>query len=66
MANRTVATIGSFTWGPQAVKKMRTMLSDAKIDVIDPIVEMRQSPDSTLPQQCAVLADAMVEAIRKA
>lgn len=65
MTDRVVATVGSFTWGCLAVKKMRTMLADLKIQLIDPTIEMRQSPDSSIPGQCAVLADAMVEELSK-
>ncbi len=65
MTDRAVATVGSFTWGCLAVKKMRTMLADLKIQLIDPTIEMRQSPDSSIPGQCAVLADAMVEELSK-
>ncbi len=64
MKNRVVATLGSFTWAPQALKKMNALLDAGGIPVIDAKVEMRQSLSPSLDTQLAAFADAYLAALR--
>ena len=58
--NRIIATFGSYTWAPQAVKRLNTVLEEGKGIVKDLIsVEAKQAPDVAALAECRALAEAI-------
>ena len=58
--NRIIATFGSYTWAPQAVKRLNTVLEEGKGIVKDLIsVEAKQAPDLAALAECRALAEAI-------
>lgn len=62
--NRLISTFGSYTWAPQAVKRINTLLVEGKNMAPDVIsVDAKQAPDETALTDCRALADAMATAL---
>jgi flavorubredoxin len=63
--NRIISTFGSYTWAPQAVKRINAVLEEGKIitaaDTVS--VEAKQSPNDAAIAGCKALADAMAKQI---
>lgn len=60
LKNRVIGTFGSYTWAPQAVKRINQMLEDAKLYTSDVIsVETKQAPTAATITECRALADAI-------
>ncbi len=60
LKNRVIGTFGSYTWAPQAVKRINQMLEDAKLYTSDVIsVETKQAPTAATITDCRALADAI-------
>jgi flavorubredoxin len=63
--NRVIATFGSYTWAPQAVKRINAVLEEGKIitaaDTVS--VEAKQSPNDAAIAGCKALADAIAKQI---
>lgn len=60
--NRVVGTFGSFTWAPQAVKRINSMLEEARLVTPDIIsVECKQAPTASTITDCRALADAVAD-----
>ena len=58
--NRIISTFGSYTWAPQAVKRINTLLEEGKNVSADiTSVEARQAPDASVMEGCKTLADEM-------
>lgn len=62
--DRVIATFGNYTWAPQAVKRLNTVLDESKItpDLIS--VEAKQAPDRSAITNCQALADAVAQRIK--
>lgn len=62
LKNRVTATFGSYTWAPQAVKRINQLLEDAKLYNADiASVETKQAPTATTLSDCRALADAVAD-----
>lgn len=60
LKNRVVATFGSYTWAPQAVKRINSVLEEAKMLTPDMVsVEAKQAPSAKTLADCAALADSV-------
>lgn len=60
LKNRVVATFGSYTWAPQAVKRINSVLEEAKMFTPDMVsVEAKQAPSAKTLADCAALADSV-------
>lgn len=60
LKNRAIGTFGSYTWAPQAVKRINQLLEDAKLYTADVIsVETKQAPTAATIADCRSLADAI-------
>lgn len=60
LKNRVIGTFGSYTWAPQAVKRINQLLEDAKLYTSDVIsVETKQAPTAATITDCRALADAI-------
>lgn len=60
LKNRVIGTFGSYTWAPQAVKRINQLLEDAKLYTADVIsVETKQAPTAATIADCRALADAI-------
>lgn len=57
MQNRRVALLGSFTWAPQAHKKMTALLTDAGVTLATVKAEMRQAMIDDVADSLDALAD---------
>ncbi|MDE5923023.1 MAG: FprA family A-type flavoprotein, partial [Muribaculum sp.] len=58
--NRIIYTFGSYTWAPQAVKRINALLEEGKNVTTDiTSVEARQAPDASAVEGCRALADEM-------
>lgn len=58
--NRVTASFGSYTWAPQAVKRINAVLEEAKLlngDITSP--QAKQAPNATDIAECQALADAV-------
>lgn len=58
--NRVTASFGSYTWAPQAVKRINAVLEEAKLlngDINSP--QAKQAPNATDIAECQALADAV-------
>lgn len=62
LKNRVIGTFGSFTWAPQAVKRINQLLEDAKLYTPDVIsVEAKQAPSAAVIAECRAVADAVAD-----
>lgn len=62
LKNRVLGTFGSYTWAPQAVKRINQLLEDAKLYTSDVIsVETKQAPSAATVADCRSLADAIAD-----
>lgn len=62
LKNRVLGTFGSYTWAPQAVKRINQLLEEAKMYTPDVIsVETKQAPAATTIADCRKLADAIAD-----
>ncbi|MDE6190325.1 MAG: FprA family A-type flavoprotein [Muribaculum sp.] len=60
LKNRVIGTFGSYTWAPQAVKRINQLLEDAKLysdEVMS--VETKQAPTAATIADCHALADSI-------
>jgi flavorubredoxin len=62
LKNRIVGTFGSYTWAPQAVKIMNSVLQDT-LKLTDSMisVEAKQAPNASSLTDCVALADAIAD-----
>lgn len=57
--NRIIGIAGSYSWGAQAVRKLRAVFSDKPVTLIDPSPEMKQARKEPTVKPCDELAENM-------
>ena len=58
--NRIIGVAGSFSWGSQAVRKLRTLFQDKPVTLLEPSPEMKQAIKSCPNDGITKLVSAMV------
>lgn len=58
--NRVVGFAGSYSWGPQAVRKMIQRFEKSRVDILEVSPQMKQGMLPQVLDTCSELADAMV------
>ncbi|WP_295732423.1 FprA family A-type flavoprotein [uncultured Muribaculum sp.] len=66
MKNRVISVFGSYTWAPQAVKRIESLLGENRGTAGEVVsVEARQSPDSDAIDGCRALADQITSRLQE-
>ncbi len=64
VVNRVVGLFSSYGWSGGAVKGMKQLVEDNKLDLIEPIVDARFCATPEQLEQCQALGRAMAARIR--
>lgn len=64
LKNRVIGTFGSFTWAPQAVKRINQLMDESKLYCDEVVsVEAKQAPGADAIAECRRLADSVADRI---
>jgi flavorubredoxin len=64
IANRVVGLFSSYGWSGGALKGMRQFVEDNKLELIEPVVDVKFAPTAEQLEQCHALGKAMAKRIR--